>query len=507
MASSRRRWAAGRRAWRCTLLALADGPAVPGRRAHRRPVAGRAAGQARGPARRADEPAALGARPGPDRALATAATCCTATGSTRRAGQAHRRGGAAPRRAGNPVGAAAAARVALGAAARRRAAARARANGPSCAGRARPAGRPGPAGGRGRAARGGRLDGRRGRRRGCAGPRTRTTRRHSGCCCAPTWPGGQVGGGAGRLRDGPASGSPRIWARTPRRRPPRCTRRSCAASCRRRHRRRPPAGTQPGRPRRRAGLPRRDRAARQRRRRRRSSSSTARPASARPRCCAPGRPAPCRRATPCCWRSCGQLDRTMPLDALLSALCGAAAPSRPRGRRRRCSAPTRPCSARCWRPGPRRGRCRPGQDSMLGPAVLYAALDRLLGPLAERGPLILLIDDAHLGGAALPGLAAFRAAGETARHGRRGGPLRRGRAAARHRGHPPGRARPRGRGRAGRAGPGRRALRAVPGPPAVPDRAGAAGAAGRAARLPGRVGVRPLRRAGPPRASCCAPRR
>jgi tetratricopeptide (TPR) repeat protein len=37
-------------------------------------------------------------------------------------------------------------------------------------------------------------------------------------------------------------------------------------------------------------------------------------------------------------------------------------------------------------------------DSMLGPAVLYAAVVRVLQRLAERGPLAIVIDDAHLGG-------------------------------------------------------------------------------------------------------------
>ena len=40
-------------------------------------------------------------------------------------------------------------------------------------------------------------------------------------------------------------------------------------------------------------------------------------------------------------------------------------------------------------------------DGMLGPAVLYAALVRVLDRLAERGPLVVAIDDAHLAGQAL----------------------------------------------------------------------------------------------------------
>src|SRR5206468_3110516 len=40
-------------------------------------------------------------------------------------------------------------------------------------------------------------------------------------------------------------------------------------------------------------------------------------------------------------------------------------------------------------------------DSMLGPAVLYSALVRALGRLAERAPLVIVADDAHLAGQAL----------------------------------------------------------------------------------------------------------
>ena len=44
---------------------------------------------------------------------------------------------------------------------------------------------------------------------------------------------------------------------------------------------------------------------------------------------------------------------------------------------------------------------------MLGPAVLYAALVRVLGRLAARGPLVVVIDDAHLAGLALANWLRF----------------------------------------------------------------------------------------------------
>lgn len=46
-------------------------------------------------------------------------------------------------------------------------------------------------------------------------------------------------------------------------------------------------------------------------------------------------------------------------------------------------------------------------DSMLGPAVLYAALVRVVARLAQRGPLVVVIDDAHLAGHALANWLSF----------------------------------------------------------------------------------------------------
>ena len=118
--------------------------------------------------------------------------------------------------------------------------------------------------------------------------------------------------------------------------------------------------------------------------------------------------------------SCGQLDRAMPLDALLTALSAllrrlgpdaaadllgpdavtltallGAAPAGPRPRETRGprtrTAGTEPILA----------------DSMLGPAVLYAALVRVVARLAQRGPLVVVIDDAHLAGHALANWLSF----------------------------------------------------------------------------------------------------
>jgi len=94
--------------------------------------------------------------------------------------------------------------------------------------------------------------------------------------------------------------------------------------------------------------------------------------------------------------SCGPLDRAMPLDALLDALA--------RLLRRFGSAATAGLlDGDSQLLGPLVGAA-PGSpqpmlaDSMLGPAVLYAAMVRVLRRLAERGPLVVVVDDAHLGG-------------------------------------------------------------------------------------------------------------
>jgi len=94
--------------------------------------------------------------------------------------------------------------------------------------------------------------------------------------------------------------------------------------------------------------------------------------------------------------SCGPLDRAMPLDALLDALArllrrlGSEAAADLLGGDGQLLGPLLAA------PGAQQQPVL--ADSMLGPAVLYAALVRVLWRLAERGPLAVVIDDAHLGG-------------------------------------------------------------------------------------------------------------
>ena len=104
--------------------------------------------------------------------------------------------------------------------------------------------------------------------------------------------------------------------------------------------------------------------------------------------------------------SCGPLDRSMPLDALLTALAGLL-----RGLGPDAAADLLGADAALLgpllnlAPGPRLPPML--ADSMLGPAVLYSALVRALGRLAERAPLVVVVDDAHLAGPALPDWLRF----------------------------------------------------------------------------------------------------
>ena len=114
--------------------------------------------------------------------------------------------------------------------------------------------------------------------------------------------------------------------------------------------------------------------------------------------------------------SCGQLDRAMPLDALLAALSALLRRLGPDvtadllGRDAVTltallgSPPEVPAGSR---PARNPGTEQILADSMLGPAVLYAALVRVLARLAQRGPLVVVIDDAHLAGHALANWLSF----------------------------------------------------------------------------------------------------
>jgi tetratricopeptide (TPR) repeat protein len=116
--------------------------------------------------------------------------------------------------------------------------------------------------------------------------------------------------------------------------------------------------------------------------------------------------------------SCGQLDRAMPLDALLSTLStllrrlGPDAAADLLGPDALTLTPLLAVAVGpTGRHGPR-GQRLPGPvpilaDSMLGPAVLYAALVRVATRLAQRGPLVIAIDDAHLAGSALANWLSF----------------------------------------------------------------------------------------------------
>ncbi len=105
--------------------------------------------------------------------------------------------------------------------------------------------------------------------------------------------------------------------------------------------------------------------------------------------------------------TCGQLDRSMPLDALLSALSALLRRLGPEAAADLLG-PDAPTLTPLLGAGSLAGRAELIlADSMLGPAVLYAALVRVLGRLAVRGPLVVVIDDAHLAGLPLANWLSF----------------------------------------------------------------------------------------------------
>ena len=119
--------------------------------------------------------------------------------------------------------------------------------------------------------------------------------------------------------------------------------------------------------------------------------------------------------------SCGPLDRSLPLDALLTALAALLRELEPG-----VTADILGADAAILAPllnmapdpqlkgvkgikGAKGAKGAPPMlaDSMLGPVVLYSALVRALSRLTERAPLVIVVDDAHLAGPALPDWLRF----------------------------------------------------------------------------------------------------
>jgi DNA-binding SARP family transcriptional activator/tetratricopeptide (TPR) repeat protein len=110
--------------------------------------------------------------------------------------------------------------------------------------------------------------------------------------------------------------------------------------------------------------------------------------------------------------SCGPLDRSLPLDALLTTLASLLRGLGPEttadilGADAAILAPLLNLAPGLQLKGAK-GAPPVLADSMLGPAVLYSALVRTLSRLAERAPLVVVVDDAHLAGPALPDWLRF----------------------------------------------------------------------------------------------------
>src|ERR1700722_11751307 len=112
--------------------------------------------------------------------------------------------------------------------------------------------------------------------------------------------------------------------------------------------------------------------------------------------------------------SCGQLDRAMPLDALLAALSALLHRLGPDATADLLGPDATTLTTLLGEvpAGPSQATTNPAAgpilaDSMLGPAVLYAALVRVVARLAQRAPLAVVIDDAHLAGHALANWLSF----------------------------------------------------------------------------------------------------
>jgi DNA-binding SARP family transcriptional activator len=110
--------------------------------------------------------------------------------------------------------------------------------------------------------------------------------------------------------------------------------------------------------------------------------------------------------------SCGQLDRAMPLDAVLAALSAFLRRLGPDITADLLGPDAMTLTALLGsaldRAGPRPAVTEQIlADSMLGPAVLYAALVRVVVRIAKRAPLTVMIDDAHLAGHALANWLTF----------------------------------------------------------------------------------------------------
>ncbi len=114
--------------------------------------------------------------------------------------------------------------------------------------------------------------------------------------------------------------------------------------------------------------------------------------------------------------SCGRLDQAMPLDAVLAALAALLRRVGPQdpdgvadllGEDAATLAPLLGLASPGGADPPGAGPRPVPVDGMLGPAVLYAALVRVIGRIARAGPLVVVIDDAHLGGQALSNWLSF----------------------------------------------------------------------------------------------------